>query len=59
MSMTKDFSALKAITDLELIVPLQPSLTVTLPERKTTTSYTGHKPFATNLPTIKGTVFPV
>jgi hypothetical protein len=57
MSMAKDFSALKSAAPLDLIVPLQASLTVTLPERKTTTSYAGHRPFTAHLPTIRGKTF--
>nr|KAJ3419635.1 serine/threonine-protein kinase M1 [Polyrhizophydium stewartii] len=50
MSMSKDFKTLHRMTDLDMIIPLQSSMTVNLPTSSQT--LTSHKPFPRDLPTI-------
>jgi serine/threonine-protein kinase ATR len=52
LSMSRDFRTLLRMTPLDVILPLQSSLTVTLPI--TSFNYPSHSPFAQNLPTIQG-----
>ncbi|KAI8929063.1 hypothetical protein BC831DRAFT_33247 [Entophlyctis helioformis] len=52
MSMSKDFRPLQRTAPLSMIIPLQSSMTVTLPASSHTLST--HKPFPNDLPTIEG-----
>jgi serine/threonine-protein kinase ATR len=52
LSMSKDFPRLNRLGCSELIIPLQESLTVTLPPPSSVES--NHQPFPLNTPTFKG-----
>lgn len=52
LSMSKDFPRLNRLGCSELIIPLQESLTVTLPPPSSVEST--HQPFPLNIPTFKG-----
>ena len=52
LSMSKDFPRLNRLGCSELIIPLQESLTVTLPPPSSEEST--HQPFPLNTPTFKG-----
>ena len=53
LSMSKDFPRLKNLGHSELIIPLQESLTASLPP--TSSSSSTHQPFPPNAPTFNGT----
>ncbi|KAH9248203.1 hypothetical protein BASA81_014163 [Batrachochytrium salamandrivorans] len=52
ISMAKDFRTLQRMTPLSMIIPLQSSMTVTLPT--SSKSAASHMPFPNDLPTIQG-----
>ena len=57
LSMSGDVPTLSKLTPSLLIIPLQESMTVSLPA--TSSSQSTHQAFPPNAPTIAGTIFPV
>lgn len=54
LSINKDFGVLKRMVPMDLLMPLQSSLTPTLPQKKSGSTGSDYRPFATDLPTIQG-----
>lgn len=53
-SMKKDFPRLFKLGQSKLIIPLQESLTASLPASSSSTASSGHQPFPSNTPTFQG-----
>lgn len=57
LSVGNDFAILKRMTPLSLIIPMQSSLTVSLPHKSCESELIKHVPFEANLPLIHGNIF--
>jgi hypothetical protein len=54
LSLNHDFAILRRMAPLNIIIPMQSSLTTSLPGKNFNGKYDGFEPFPSNLPTIHG-----